>query len=370
MGSLNWAAVLDVVQAITSIDNLDEFGPAVLEGVSRLVAFDHSSFNEVDPIGGRSSVVFHPSREPPEWERTAWNRWSHQNPMLMHMMRTGDGSTHRLSEYLTREELHRIELYVQLYGPLRTEFQMAFALPAPQPLVIGVALNRERHDFDSDEVTIAEALRPHVMQAYRRIQLIAEQRRAMTRIAGALAEEGRAFQILDDPVDGLPAVLLDRHFGPRQDNRLPVPVATWVEDERTASAHGPLGRLQQPLVSIRDNRRLVVRYVSASPGEPEMLSLDERIAEHDAQPLQRLGLSRRQAEVLWWLTKGASSATIAREMRVAVGTVKKHLDQVYRRLGVSSRAAAVAQAFDALTYYPSSLVGDGSPVTADHAAPV
>lgn len=369
MGSPNWAAVLDVVQSVTNIDNVDEFGATVLEGVGRLVAFDHSSFNEVDPIGGRSSVVFHPYRQPPDREREIWNRWSHQNPMLMHMLRTGDGSTRRLSEYLTSEELHELELYIQLYGPLRTEFQLAFALPAPQPLVIGVVLNRERDDFDSDEVAIAEALRPHVMQAYRRIQLIAEQRRAMTRIAGVLAEEGRAFHLLDNPVDGLAAVLLERHFGTLRDSQLPVPVSTWVEEERAASVHGPLGRLQQPLVSIRDNRRLVMRYVPGSLGEPEMLSLDERIAEQDAQPLQRLGLSRRQAEVLWWLTKGASSATIARELSVAVGTVKKHLDQVYRRLGVSCRAAAVAQAFDALTYYPLHLVGEGPAATPDHPVP-
>ncbi|HZU81206.1 MAG TPA: helix-turn-helix transcriptional regulator [Acidimicrobiales bacterium] len=368
MAAPTWSAALDVVHSITSVDSLDDFGPAVLHGLDRLIGCDSASFNEVDPFSERAAVVFHPDRTPQEQEQRAWSRWSHQHPMLMYMLRTGDGSTQRLSDHLTRDELHALELYKEVYAALHTEFQLAMALPAPRPVVVGVALNRGSEDFTDDEIAIGEALRPHILQAYRRVQLIAEQRSALDRIAGALADEGRAFHFVGTPLERPAAALLDRHFGRTIGGGLPAPVMAWLQDERAAFASGPVGRLRHPLVSTKDHRRLVVHFLPGCPGEPEMLSLNEGRAEFDAVPLCRLGLSPRQAEVLWRLTKGTTTADIASELGVAGGTVKKHLDQIYRKLGVSSRAAAVAQAFDAMANPASwnelparSLGGDSNP---------
>jgi DNA-binding CsgD family transcriptional regulator len=107
--------------------------------------------------------------------------------------------------------------------------------------------------------------------------------------------------------------------------------------------------LRQPLVSNRAGHRLIVRFV---PGghQPDLLWLIESPAERDATPLQRLGLSKREAEVLWLLTKGNSTSEIARALSISTGTAKKHLEHVYRKLGVSSATAAVSQAFDALSF--------------------
>jgi DNA-binding CsgD family transcriptional regulator len=90
-----------------------------------------------------------------------------------------------------------------------------------------------------------------------------------------------------------------------------------------------------------------VRFVPGGNG-PDLILLVERVSEPDATPLQRLGLSEREAEVLWFLTKGKSTSEIARDLGISTGTVKKHLEHVYRKLGVSSATAAAAQAFDVL----------------------
>ena len=63
--------------------------------------------------------------------------------------------------------------------------------------------------------------------------------------------------------------------------------------------------------------------------------------------LERLGLSPREAEVLWRIARGASSPEIAQDLRVSVGRVDGLLRRVYIKLGVS-RAAAIALAYDTL----------------------
>jgi DNA-binding NarL/FixJ family response regulator len=57
-----------------------------------------------------------------------------------------------------------------------------------------------------------------------------------------------------------------------------------------------------------------------------------------------LGLSRREGEVLQLLVGGRSNRQIADEMVLGPETVKTHLRSVYRKMGVSNRAQAVASA--------------------------
>ena len=52
-------------------------------------------------------------------------------------------------------------------------------------------------------------------------------------------------------------------------------------------------------------------------------------------------LTQQQHRVLEYLTLGKTVAAIASQMRVSVNTVKSHLHQLYRRLGVNSRDQAV-----------------------------
>ena len=53
-------------------------------------------------------------------------------------------------------------------------------------------------------------------------------------------------------------------------------------------------------------------------------------------------LSAREREVLWWVARGKPNAEIATALYVSESTVRKHLQNAYRKLGVPSRTAAVA----------------------------
>jgi DNA-binding NarL/FixJ family response regulator len=55
-------------------------------------------------------------------------------------------------------------------------------------------------------------------------------------------------------------------------------------------------------------------------------------------------LTARQLTVLRVLLRGACDKVIARELDIAVTTVKTHVQDVYRRIGVNSRAEAMALA--------------------------
>jgi len=55
-------------------------------------------------------------------------------------------------------------------------------------------------------------------------------------------------------------------------------------------------------------------------------------------------LSERELEVLALLASGRTNAEIARDLYVALGTVKSHVNNIYRKLGAANRAEAAARA--------------------------
>ena len=55
-------------------------------------------------------------------------------------------------------------------------------------------------------------------------------------------------------------------------------------------------------------------------------------------------LTEREAEVLKLIARGMANKQIAREMFVAISTIKTHVNNLYRKLGVSSRTQAALYA--------------------------
>lgn len=58
----------------------------------------------------------------------------------------------------------------------------------------------------------------------------------------------------------------------------------------------------------------------------------------------KLNLSAREAEVLLWISRGKTSRDIADILQVSHRTIDKHIEQIYNKTGMSSRAAAAATA--------------------------
>jgi DNA-binding CsgD family transcriptional regulator len=57
-------------------------------------------------------------------------------------------------------------------------------------------------------------------------------------------------------------------------------------------------------------------------------------------------LTDREREVLMLVREGKTNSQIARELWIAHGTVRTHLEHIYRKLGVQSRTAALARLRD------------------------
>jgi DNA-binding NarL/FixJ family response regulator len=64
------------------------------------------------------------------------------------------------------------------------------------------------------------------------------------------------------------------------------------------------------------------------------------------QLLEALGLTPREAEVLFWVARGKTNDEIATVLGIGLTTVKKHLESTYAKLGVENRTTAAAMALE------------------------
>jgi len=71
-----------------------------------------------------------------------------------------------------------------------------------------------------------------------------------------------------------------------------------------------------------------------------------------SQPLLKLGLTPRAAEALLWLAQGKTNSDIATILGITESTVKKHVQEIFEKLGVETRSAATVRTLEVLGSLP------------------
>jgi DNA-binding CsgD family transcriptional regulator len=224
---------------------------------------------------------------------------------------------------------------------------MAVTLPAAAGAVVGIALNRDRPDFDERDRALLDVLRPHLGQLRDAAAARERDRAAAALLERAVEADGRAVIALRRPggevefaSDGAWELLAAGVEGVVP-GRLPLPLAAWAVRRRRRGADGPL-------VLDGPGGRVVARWLPAGPdGGPDAVVLSLERPPPRADELVGLGLSRRQAEVLALVARGDTNGQVAAALGLSPRTVQKHLEHIFDRLGVRTRAAVTARALGA-----------------------
>ena len=111
---------------------------------------------------------------------------------------------------------------------------------------------------------------------------------------------------------------------------------------------GAAGYLLKSISSDDLVRQLELVHRGATAIDPGMAAraadTAARMQRDEFWPGARQGLTQRESEILSFLVNGVSNRGIATRLVIGEETVKSHLRAIYRKLGVSDRAAAVATA--------------------------
>lgn len=339
-------ALLTGVRQVYADEAIHSFPTVALTAVRGLIPGVRYGYAEIDLRQWRGRVI---AADPPESISLAIAQAAachmHEHPLINHYTRTRDGHACKISDFLSLRQFRRLGLYEDVYRPIGAVDQLSINLETPGAMMIGIGINRDRANFTKRDLLLFDLLRPHLAQAYENARRDA----AMRRVLAVGTQPVIA-------VDGAGAVrfgtdaawqIVAAHFGmsPRAGKALPVALRAWVRQQQahllcSDDAPPPFA----PLTLENARGRLVVRFVPGTLGEyDDLLVFAEEQRELSPARLAPLGLTPREAEVLVWVARGQADAEIGATLGMSTRTVQKHLEHIYRKLGVESRTAATAR---------------------------
>jgi DNA-binding CsgD family transcriptional regulator len=320
--------LLRFVAAADSVGGDQPFTPELLAELAGLIPVDWVSYNELDRVRRRSLfLVASPDYEGDEDDEipdeVAWRVILGEHPLCLRQQEGYFGAV-KLSDFFSQRELHQTWVYDNWFRPLGIEHEIEVAIPSPLWHTKTFLFNRSGgRDFTERDRLILDHLQPHLARLW-------QAARTRRLLSSTLAELDRADEHsfrgvivlgLGHEVDfaSPPAQRqLREFFPPTGRGRLPPALAEWLESDG-----------ERTLIRRRGRRQLTVKRADGD------LLLEERQEE--------IVLTAREREVLGLVALGKTNAEIAGRLWLAPSTVRKHLENVYAKLGVSTRTAAVAR---------------------------
>jgi DNA-binding CsgD family transcriptional regulator len=356
------------IQELYTLHNLDTFGVDALSIVTRLVASDFPVFHTTNMRTHQIVDTVLPGFPclTPEMQRIK-SRYLVEHPLFEHMEQALNGVC-KISDFVTQSQLHSLEgIYQQFLRPMGSEDQMTIFIANPQPsswnkvskadlILFGFAFSRAQCNFTERDRSILNLLRPHLAQAYSNAQQHHQLQQESSQLQQSLNHLGLAIVDAQGRIQSIAPqaiIWLEIYFGFTSHYQLPDCLWAWVKHQIAGFTNNPtLPKACLPLRIQQAGRELTIRLVVEQIGVRYLLLLEEQTLS-TLNSLELLGLSQRETEVLALVMQGKENKTIAAQLSIHHSTVSKHLENIYRKLGVGSRTEAISEALAKLGFLHS-----------------
>ncbi len=299
-------------------------------------------------------------REDFERFRSAFNAHMDEQPVVEYYRRNKRSRVLRISDLQPDRQFRKTAIYNEFYRPMGISHQLTTALFSREGRCREIILDRDGRDFNRQEVKLLELFTPHLDQVFVNTLHWRNLQRENLRLRQTLDATGEGFLLTDAQgriiyrsrkVDKLLA--LSDESSRLTPGRLSPRLKAYL-DRMIFRQINPLsdGSGNHKLVLKHSRGRVIVRFASLPlhPGGRREFALifKETSDTLSARPLRSLGLTPRQAEILRHIADGKTDHAIAQFLGISSRTVEKHLETVYRRLGVDNRVDAARRAFEVL----------------------
>jgi DNA-binding CsgD family transcriptional regulator len=340
--------VLRFVRELDDAPDETTYAREMLIGLERLIRYDAAGFNDLDLAVGTIRWLTIPREVEDVADRAALERNIDQHPLFLAFQRTRDSRAMKVWDFVRPRDFHATALYNDFYRDLSFEHQLISQWMVSPNRLFAVSLFRGKRDFSERDRGVFDLVQPHVVSGQRTVRARMRTRTLLAMFERSLERNGQNAVLTSagghiDLLVGGAEQWLESFFGRAPAGSLPEELAGWVSNERArhlTDAAAP--RTARSLVKDGELGHLEVLFVpAASSAEPDALLLT--LTPRDRLQHSAARLTRRETEIMAMVADGHSDAEIADALVIRPDTVKKHLQRIYRKLGVHSRTAALAR---------------------------
>lgn len=365
METLRHSDILALNTAIGEIyaaRNLETFYQSVFSSIRAIIPYELCSCADASIHPARFLKLTTSSQEHDDVSSKllpAFNAHLHGHPLIPHCF---SGNVVKTTDYLSTSQFKSTDIHNEYYRHLDVETQICFSIPVSRQKVSLFALSRKLSDFSETDRLLLTLLKPHLLNALRNVMELDSIRleRALLRKGAEAQRQGVVLCQQNGMIIAISEIaweMFGRYFAVTlaEGDLLPGALARWLETEtefapptvENTGTSRSLGRLtsqveRDAFIVVKDSKRLIIKLMNDVTNGEYILSITEYDPGVLLRNLQRYGLSPRETEVLRWLSKGKTNVEIAVILSMSKRTADKHLEHIFAKLGVETRAAAVA----------------------------
>ena len=220
------------------------------------------------------------------------------------------------------------------------------------------SVNCDRSNVTKCDHCVLNLLRPHLMQFDENNPMFSQIQQILAQIKQVLNQDGVIILGIDEQVQFMTQraeCLLNQYFSPYIPFPLPESLRSWFKHQISQLSFDSdvfLPCLSLNILSLnieKGVKELVINLIPDPTREQYILLLKEKeIQLFSIATLALLGLSQRETEVLFWIAQDKSNSGISKVLSCSEGTVRKHLENIYKKLDVQTRLGAVMFALEKL----------------------
>ena len=351
LAAKDYERLLAAVSLLNSDSKLETLPARTLESVFSLVPNEMVAFDGFGTDGDYSrSLWYSPPDTVPDERIQILADLLHEHPFYQDVLSNRAQRTVRVSEYIPLENFHRTALYNEFYRFIGGDSQMCASLVVSPELYVACSLHRVRSDFSDREWKMIDLLAPHLVAAFRGAQFIQKltAERELLETAIDAARYGVVTTDLDSNIQSqnpTASKLLLKYLTSAKS--LPDELRRYLKNHCETLKGGEFYLPPESFEVTGQNARLKIKLAFESNSQTILLLLEE-IKTPSPKDFIGLGLTRRESEILYWIACGKTNQEISVLCCISPRTVKKHLQNIFQKLGVETRTAAALRAMDFL----------------------
>lgn len=341
--------------------DMESFYRSVFSSIQGIVPCELCSFNDVKPYTTRFLKLISGSQDHGSVSHKllpALNAHLHEHPLFPHCF-TGDAV--KITDYVSTSQFKDMAIYNEYYRHLDVEMQITFAIPISRENVSLLALSRKNIDFSERDRLLLTLLRPHLISSLRIVTDLDRVTLERDLLQKESEEDRKGVMLLQSDgmivcISHFAKEMLKKYFDASLDegDTLPECLLQWFETEakpapfeknvkkRRVSGRSHERIERESLTVEKEGKRLTIKLLNDVTTGDYILVIIEKDASLLVKDLQKHGLSCRETEVLFWLSQGKTNMEVAAILGMSRRTAEKHVEHIFDKLGVETRAAAVA----------------------------
>jgi DNA-binding CsgD family transcriptional regulator len=335
-------------QVIREYETFEEYLVRLLATLSRLIPATQVTYNEMYPEKPESYNIASSSELGSSTAATLWREQMNEHPVLVHVAKTNDHHSMRVSDFWSQRQFRDSGLYAGFYRSYDIEDALCATVSArlPRTRIIGYGWHRDRRFTDREQL-LAEMIRPHVVQALKNARTFGDLRSQLELFRDGTESAALAVIVCDrqggvKSITSLARKYLAEYLGASQntDRQLPETLLCWQRSQHSQLDGADVSPVRLPLVLRKGEDRLMVRLISNAGND--LFLLEEMPSAPVVAKQDETCLSRRELEALAWVAQGKTNSELAAILGISLSTAKKHVEHILEKLGVETRTAAAA----------------------------